>query len=49
MIRYLVTVNSYGRVSDLKSALLELVNQDINSSDISVAEVVRSRIHIVHG
>ncbi|XP_063675432.1 uncharacterized protein LOC134812139 isoform X1 [Bolinopsis microptera] len=47
--RYLVVVSQYGRVSDLKSAVLSLVDLPITTEDIVIAEIYRSRVHMVHG
>ena len=47
--RHLVTVSQYGRVSDLKSAVLSLVDLPITTEDIVIAEIYRGRVHIVHG
>ena len=47
--RYLVTVSQYGKVADLKSAVLLLVDLPITIEDIVIAEIYRGLVHIVHG
>jgi hypothetical protein len=42
-------VSQYGRVSDLKSAILSLVDLPITTEDIVIAEIYRGRVHMVHG
>ncbi|KAL5263013.1 hypothetical protein ACHWQZ_G008429 [Mnemiopsis leidyi] len=47
--RYLVTVSQYGKVADLKSAVLLLVDLPITIEDIVIAEIYRGLVHMVHG
>lgn len=42
-------MSQYGKVSDLKSAILSLVDLAITTEDIVVAEIYCARVHMVHG
>ena len=41
-------MSQFGKVSDLKTALLSLLDLPLTPTNISIAEVFRNKVHIVH-